>query len=229
MRKVISILLALTMCFALSACSSSTSKPSETETKTETERFAENNDVSVELTESIETVLAGMELTDKSRVGVFHYNLSDVYNWKQIEDWAEGQRYSAWMAQEHIFYFYVKDDTVVGVRDSRGNIFYLEESSEDKSEPSSSPQSVSSLTAKELYDNAESYKEQYVLVSGTVKEISAFSDMNGYYLQGTKGQGLVCWVDETSLSSSVGETVEFYGYVQSVEAEQVELIYCEKR
>lgn len=127
MRKIISIFLAVTICFALAACSSSTNESSETETKTETEKFAENNDVSVELAESIETVLAGIDLTDKSRVGIFQYGLSDVYNWKQIEDWAEGQRYSAWMAQEHTFYFYVKDDIVVGVRDGHGNVFYTEE------------------------------------------------------------------------------------------------------
>lgn len=127
MRKTISIFLAVTMCFALAACSSSIDETSETETKTDTEKFAENNGVSVEFAESIETVLAGMELTDKSRVGVFHYELSDVYNWKQIEDWAEGQRYSAWMAQEHIFYFYVKDDRIVSVRDGNANVFYIEE------------------------------------------------------------------------------------------------------
>jgi hypothetical protein len=99
----------------------------QVEEQTEIEKFAENNDISVGLTESIETVLAGMELTDKSRIGVFHYELSDVYNWKQVEDWGEGQRYSAYMAQEHILYFYVKDDTVVGVRDGNGNVFYAEE------------------------------------------------------------------------------------------------------
>lgn len=99
----------------------------QVEEKTELERFAENNDMSVELAESIETVLAGIDLTDKSRVGVFHYGLSDISNWKQIEDWAEGQRYSAYMAQEHTFYFYVKDDTIVGVRDGHGNVFYTED------------------------------------------------------------------------------------------------------
>lgn len=94
--------------------------------KTEAEKFAEANDISVELAESLETVLTGMELTDKSRVGVFHYDLSDIYDWEQVEDWAEGQRYSAWMAQEHIFYFYVKEDTVVGVRNADGSVFYSE-------------------------------------------------------------------------------------------------------
>lgn len=127
MRRIISIFLAVAMCLALATCSPSTNEPSKPETKTDTEMFAENNDVSVELAESIKTVLEGMKLTDKSRVGVFHYELSDVYNWKQIEDWAEGQRYSAWMAQEHTFYFYVKDDRIVSIRDGHANVFYIEE------------------------------------------------------------------------------------------------------
>lgn len=100
---------------------------SQVEEKTEIEKFAENNNVSVELAESLETVLAEIDLTDKSRVGVFNYTLSDISNWKQIEDWAEGQRYSAYMAQEHTFYFYVKDDEIVGVRDGHSNVFYTEE------------------------------------------------------------------------------------------------------
>ena len=95
--------------------------------KTEAEKFAENNGISVSLAESLESVLVGMELTDKSRVGIFHYDLSNVYEWKQIEDWANGQRYSAYMDLEHVWYIYVKDDVVVGVRDGNGNIFYSEE------------------------------------------------------------------------------------------------------
>ncbi|MDO5151607.1 MAG: hypothetical protein Q4D76_19830 [Oscillospiraceae bacterium] len=94
--------------------------------QSEVEIFAKNNNVSVKLAESLKSVLESMELTDKSRVGIFHYNLSHVYNWKQVEDYADGQRYSAWMDMEHIWYIYVKDDMVVGVRDGHGNIFYSE-------------------------------------------------------------------------------------------------------
>lgn len=91
------------------------------------ETTEENNGISVSLAESLESVLVGMELTDKSRVGIFHYDLSNVYEWKQIEDWANAQRYSAYMDLEHVWYIYVKDDVVVGVRDGNGNIFYSEE------------------------------------------------------------------------------------------------------
>jgi hypothetical protein len=92
--------------------------------KSEAERFAEENDTSVHLAESLESVLDGMELTDKSRVGAFHYSLSDVYEWSKENDWAEGERYSAYMDMEHVWYIYVKDDTVVGIRDGNGNVYY---------------------------------------------------------------------------------------------------------
>lgn len=91
---------------------------------TEAEKFSQKNKVSLELAESLESVLEGIELTDKSKVGVFHYDLTDIYEWKQIDDWAYGERYSGYMDMEHIFYFYVTDNTVVGVRDGHGNIFY---------------------------------------------------------------------------------------------------------
>lgn len=94
---------------------------------TEAERFAADNDISVALTESLESVLIGMELADSSRLGVFHYELSDVYNFEQVDDWAEGQRYKMWMDMEHVWYAYCKGDAVVGVRDGNGNVFYTAE------------------------------------------------------------------------------------------------------
>ena len=97
------------------------------EEKTETEKFAERYGVSVTLAENIDEVLSGMELTDKSRVGVFHYTIADVKSWKKLDDWAEGERYSGYMAEEHVWYFYIKDDALVGVRDGNGNIFYSQE------------------------------------------------------------------------------------------------------
>ena len=85
---------------------------------------AEKNNISPKLAKSLEKVLSDMKLTDKSRVGVFHYTLSDVSDWKQTNDWAEGKRYSGYMAQEHIFYFYEKNDEIVGVRTSNNEVLY---------------------------------------------------------------------------------------------------------
>lgn len=97
----------------------------ETETmKTELEKFAEDNGISVQLAESLEGVLAQMKLTDKSRVGYFYYSLSDVYNWRQVEDWAYGERYQFYAAQEHILTVYVQDDVVQSIRTSNGDFLY---------------------------------------------------------------------------------------------------------
>lgn len=93
----------------------------------ETEKFARDNNISVALAEDLKRVLGEMELTDKSRVGAFHYELSDVYDWQRVEDWAEGRRYSGWMDMEHIFYYYVKDDKIVSVRTSEGDFLYQAE------------------------------------------------------------------------------------------------------
>lgn len=102
-------------------------KPTEVKEKTDVEKFADKNDVSIELAESLENVLVGMKLTDTTRVGVFHYDITDVYEWRQVEDWANGERYSAYMAMEHVWYIYVTGDEVVGVRDGYGNVFYTAE------------------------------------------------------------------------------------------------------
>lgn len=107
--------------------SSAHEEPTEVKEKTDVEKFADKNDISIELAESLENVLVGMELTDKSKVGVFHYDISDVYEWKQIEDWANGQRFSAYMDMEHVWYIYVTGNEVVGVRDGHGNVFYTKE------------------------------------------------------------------------------------------------------
>lgn len=92
--------------------------------QSEVEKFAKDNNISVTLAKDLKKVLGEMELTDKSRVGTFHYELSDVYEWERIEDWAEGRRYSGWMDMEHIFYYYVKDDRIVSVRTSDGSFLY---------------------------------------------------------------------------------------------------------
>lgn len=95
--------------------------------QTEAEKFAEDNSVPVAFAESLEMVLCEMELTDKSRVGIFHYKLSDVYDFEQTNDWAEGERYKMWMGMEHIWFAYRKGNEVVGIRDGNGNIFYQAE------------------------------------------------------------------------------------------------------
>lgn len=88
------------------------------------EDFAAKYGITVELAQSLEDVLAGIELTDTSRVGVFHYDLSDVESFKQTNDWAEGDRYTMSMDGEHIWIAYSKDDIIVGIKGSNGDTFY---------------------------------------------------------------------------------------------------------
>lgn len=132
-KKVGLVFLALSALFFVIFFISIPSSPKQEEpavVETEAEKFARRNDIPVELAESLEAVLADMKLTDKSRVGVFHYKLSEVDSWKQVEDWVEGERYYTYMGGEHIMYVYVKDNEVVGIRDSNGHPYYLKENEE---------------------------------------------------------------------------------------------------
>ena len=90
---------------------SETSTVAESETKEETaaEVFARENDISVELAESIEYAL-----------GQTGYTLASAYEMKQIDDWAEGQRYTIYVSQQYVWVFYVKDDEVQSIRQQKG-------------------------------------------------------------------------------------------------------------
>jgi hypothetical protein len=63
-------------------------------------------------------------------------------------------------------------------------------------------------------------------VSGSVVYISDYGDLKGYYLYGSMGQGVVCWVNGNSLIANTGSDVVFLGRVESVETDQVELTNC---
>lgn len=85
------------------------------ENLTEAEIFAKNNGVSVKLAESIEYALSQSEMPD---------SLESLMDWEQMDDCAEGQRYKAWsysVVNERHYYmvFYVKDDVVESIRDSK--------------------------------------------------------------------------------------------------------------
>ena len=83
----------------------------EVKEKTEAEKFAEENDISVELAENIEQALSESEHS---------YSLSQVYNWEQIDDYAYGQRYTGWLNMEYVWVFYVKDNSVDSIRQQKG-------------------------------------------------------------------------------------------------------------
>lgn len=219
MRKLILVLCMVVMVFALVGCGQ---KESAVE-KTDAEKFAEENGISVELAQSVEDALSQTDVPP---------SLNKLNDWKQIDDYALGQRYTGWVysnAQEKYYYmeFYVRGNEVESIRDQQngGNFLYncvIEGQDDIQSEDTSSP----TITAVDLFTNWEQYYEQTVYVTGKVTGISEFSDMNGYYLYGATGQGLVCWVAGTEKCAKVGDTVKFYGYVRNIGDNQVELTDC---
>lgn len=79
----------------------------------EVEIFARDNDISIFLAESIENALSRCEAPD---------SIKSLKEWKQIEDYSDGQRYTTWSystKNERYYYmtFYVKNDEVVSIRD----------------------------------------------------------------------------------------------------------------
>lgn len=122
MRKLILALCVVVMVFALVGCGQ---KGSVAE-KTDAEKFAEENSISVELAESIENALSQTDVPS---------SLNKLNDWEQIEDYAEGQRYTGWIystAQDRYYYmvFYVSGDTVESIRDQKNGLEYLYQKTE---------------------------------------------------------------------------------------------------
>lgn len=117
MRKLILVLCMVVMMFALVGCG----QKEPIAEKTDAEKFAEKNSISVELAESIENALSQTDVPS---------SLNKLNDWEQIEDYAEGQRYTGWVystAQDKYYYmvFYVSGDTVEGIRDQKNGLEYL--------------------------------------------------------------------------------------------------------
>lgn len=92
---------------------------SSTASLTDAERFAEKNDVSIELAESLELALQKVSYGRRNE-----YSLAQMYNFEKRDDWAFGQRYKVWADMEYVWIIYTKDDTVVSIRDSRMDFIY---------------------------------------------------------------------------------------------------------
>lgn len=122
MKKLISTLCMVVMVFALVGCG----QKEPIAEKTDAEKFAEKNSISVELAQDIENALSQTDVPP---------SLNKLNEWKQIEDYADGQRYTGWIysnVQEKYYYmvFYVKDDTVESIRDQKNGFEYLYQKTE---------------------------------------------------------------------------------------------------
>lgn len=117
MKKLILTLCMVVMVFALVGCGQKEKTPE----LTDAEKFAEENSISVELAQDIENALSKTDVPP---------SLNKLNEWKQIEDYADGQRYTGWIysnVQEKYYYmvFYVNDDTVESIRDQKNELEYL--------------------------------------------------------------------------------------------------------
>lgn len=122
MKKLILALCMVVMVFALVGCG----QKEPVAEKTDAEKFAQDNGISVELAQDIENALSQTDVPP---------SLNKLNEWKQIEDYADGQRYTGWIysnAQEKYYYmvFYVKDDTVESIRDQKNGLEYLYQKTE---------------------------------------------------------------------------------------------------
>lgn len=122
MRKLILALCMVVMVFALVGCGQKEKTPE----LTDAEKFAQDNGITVELAQDIENALSQTDVPP---------SLNKLNEWKQIEDYAEGQRYTGWIysnVQEKYYYmvFYVRDDTVESIRDQKNGLEYLYQKTE---------------------------------------------------------------------------------------------------
>lgn len=122
MEKLILTVCTVVMVFLLVGCGQKEKTPE----LTDAEKFAQDNGISVELAQDIENALSQTDVPP---------SLNKLNEWKQIEDYADGQRYTGWIysnVQEKYYYmmFYVKDDTVESIRDQKNGLEYLYQKTE---------------------------------------------------------------------------------------------------
>ena len=117
MKKLISALCVVMMIFTLVGCG----QQEEVVELTDEEKFAKENGITVELAQDIENALSQTDVPP---------SLNILNEWKQIDDYAEGQRYTGNIysnAQNRYYYmvFYVKDDKVESIRDQQNGLEFL--------------------------------------------------------------------------------------------------------
>lgn len=69
----------------------------------------------------------------------------------------------------------------------------------------------------------EKYINKWVNVRGIVLTISKYGSLNGYYLAGGKGSGLVCWVYSDKLEAQYGEYIDYVGKVTVEDSGHIEI------
>lgn len=120
MKKVLSLVLILIMLFSMVGCRKM--EEGEVHHQNTVEDFAEAAGVSVEFAQSLNDAVGQIqEKFDRT------FDIGDVYNFRPTDDWADGKRYTIWLAQEYVLTVYEENDKVVSIRTSDGEFAYKAE------------------------------------------------------------------------------------------------------
>ena len=117
MKKMTIIMLVAVMLFSIAGCR----KIAEGEVRNEStvEDFAEAAGVSIEFAQSLNDAVG--QIQEKFNRT---FDISDVYNFRATDDWANGKRYTIYLAEEYVLTVYEENDEVVSIRTSNGEVAY---------------------------------------------------------------------------------------------------------
>ena len=117
MKKVLSIILVIIILFSMVGCR----KMEEGEVRNEStvEDFAEAAGVSIKFAQSLNDAVG--QIQEKFNRT---FDISDVYNFRATDDWANGKRYTIYLAEEYVLTVYEENDEVVSIRTSNGEVAY---------------------------------------------------------------------------------------------------------
>ena len=117
MKKMTIIMLVAVMLFSMVGCR----KVEEGEVYNEStvEDFAEAAGVSIEFAQSLNDAVG--QIQEKFNRT---FDISDVYNFRATDDWANGKRYTIYLAEEYVLTVYEENDEFVSIRTSNGEVAY---------------------------------------------------------------------------------------------------------
>lgn len=117
MKRILCVLLAVVMVIGMTSCRKI--KEGEVDHADTVEEFAEAAGVSTEFSQSLNDAVGQVqEKYNRS------FDISDVYDFRETDPWANGKRYTIYLAQEYVLTVYEENDEVVSIRTSDGGFAY---------------------------------------------------------------------------------------------------------
>lgn len=117
MKKMIIIMLVVVMLFSIVGCRKI--EEGEVHNESTVEDFAEAAGVSIKFAQSLNDAVG--QIQEKFNRT---FDISDVYNFRATDDWANGKRYTIYLAEEYVLTVYEENDEVVSIRTSNGEVAY---------------------------------------------------------------------------------------------------------